>query len=79
MSFDIDTSTKTTMKKMFGKSVIMLPEKIVFASVSEAAEYLQKVGLTKCKDIKGIASHIRKVCNKKRKNAYSHQWQWHNS
>ena len=46
-----------------------------FNTLKEAALYIQKEkNITT--DCKGITSHIRAVCNNKRKTAYSHKWKW---
>lgn len=72
-------SSSDIAKRNSSKSVKMLDLNdniiCIFNSVTDAATYIQKEKqlLT---NIKGITVHIRNVCNKKRKTAYSYKWQW---
>ena len=48
---------------------------MTFNTLKKAALYIQKEkNITT--EYRGITSHIRDVCNRKRKTAYSHKWQW---
>lgn len=58
-------------RKNYSKKVQMLPENIIFSSLTEAANYLQKEGYSTAKNLKGITVHIRKACKEKTK-SYKH-------
>ena len=60
-------------KEKLGKKVKMLPEGIIFNSLHEAGNYLIQNKIAKTTNPKGVAVHIRNVCNGKKQNAYNHQ------
>lgn len=73
------TSSQELNRKRNGKPVNIIDDNgnilITFNTLKDAALYIQKEkNITT--DCKGIVSHIRDVCNKKRKTAYSHKWKW---
>lgn len=47
-----------------------------FCSLSQAAEYCIQEKLTSSSSIKGVAAHIGKVCNGKRKQTLGYKWQF---
>lgn len=60
-------------KETKSKKVIMLPENIIFNSLTDASNYLIKNNIAQTDNPKGVSVHIRNVCNGKRKTAYKHQ------
>lgn len=73
------TSSQELNRKRKGKPVNIIDDNgsilMTFNTLTEAALYIQKEkNITT--DCKGITSHIRAVCNNKRKTAYSHRWEW---
>jgi hypothetical protein len=47
-----------------------------FASVTDAAKYIQSLSPEKRKAINGIITHIAQVANGKRKTAYKYIWKY---
>lgn len=47
-----------------------------FSSLAEAGKYLIENDKTSSNNFKGVASHIGKVCNGKRKRAYDYIWKF---
>lgn len=72
-------ASQQVSKDQYGKKIIMLDKNNniikVFSSVSEAALYLKNCQKANG-GLRGVASHIRDVCNQKRKTAYSYKWEW---
>ena len=75
-------SSQEISKEYSGKPVYMLDKKDlrilkVFASMKEAAKYIQEQTNNNT-DLRGMASHIREVCQGKRKTAYGYSWKFLN-
>lgn len=70
-------TSQELMRKTYGKSIIMLPDNIVFRSLNEAAEYLRENNYTQAKSLRGIAAHIRNAA-KNRNISYTKYWQFIN-
>ena len=75
-------SSQEISKECGGKPVYMLDKKNlrilkVFASMKEAAKYIQEQTNNNT-DLRGMASHIREVCQGKRKTAYGYSWKFLN-
>ena len=75
-------SSQEISKECSGKPVYMLDKKDlrilkVFASMKEAAKYIQEQTNNNT-DLRGMASHIREVCQGKRKTAYGYSWKFLN-
>lgn len=72
-------SSQSIIKENFSRPVAMFDKKNnfikSFSSLKDAAKYLIEIEKTKC-DINGITSHIREVCNNKRKSAYTFIWRF---
>ena len=74
------TSAEAT-KKALGKTVIMLDKETekplkVFESAKDAGQYLADTEISKSKIIKGIASHVTKVCRGERTQAFGYKWKY---
>lgn len=73
-------SSTEIIKEKYGKAVYMLDKNKniinTFDSIKEAGMYIFTQGISKSKDIKGIASHIGDVCLGKRVSAYGYYWQY---
>ena len=74
------TSAEAT-KKALGKTVIMLDKETeeplkVFESAKDAGQYLADTEISKSKIIKGIASHVTKVCRGERTQAFGFKWKY---
>ena len=82
-SNDIERKSSQKISKEYnGKPVYMLDKKDlrilkVFASMKEAAKYIQEKTNNNT-DLRGMASHIREVCQGKRKTAYGYSWKFFN-
>ena len=75
-------SSQEISKECSSKPVYMLNKKDlrilkVFASMKEAAKYIQEQTNNNT-DLRGMASHIREVCQGKRKTAYGYNWKFLN-
>ena len=75
-------SSQEISKECSSKPVYMLNKKDlrilkVFASMKEAAKYIQEQTNNNT-DLRGMASHIREVCQGKRKTAYGYSWKFLN-
>ena len=75
-------SSQEISKEYSSKPVYMLNKKDlrilkVFASMKEAAKYIQEQTNNNT-DLRGMASHIREVCQGKRKTAYGYSWKFLN-
>ena len=73
-------SQKEVMTQYYGKCIGMFDLKTqellkTFSSATEAAEYLVQNNKANSR-IATISGHIRHVCNKKRKSAYSYYWEF---
>lgn len=74
-SQEINKENSSKIVAMFNKNNSQTPIKI-FSSLKEAAKFLIENNISSSQDIKGISAHIGQVCNKKRKNAYGHYWEF---
>lgn len=75
-------SSQEISKECNGKPVYMLDKKDLrilkaFTSMKEAAKYIQEKTNNNT-DLRGMASHIREVCQGKRKTAYGYSWKFLN-
>ena len=75
-------SSQEISKECSSKPVYILNKKDlrilkVFASMKEAAKYIQEQTNNNT-DLRGMASHIREVCQGKRKTAYGYSWKFLN-
>ena len=73
-------SSQEISKECSSKPVYMLDKKDlrilkVFTSMKEAAKYIQEQTNNNT-DLRGMASHIREVCQGKRKTAYGYSWKF---
>lgn len=70
-------SSQELIRKIYGKPIVMMPDNIVFSSITEAEIYLQKHGYTQAKAPSGIAIHLRNAA-KKGNTAYKKYWHFLN-
>lgn len=72
-------SSQQHAKENYSKKVLMtsLDKTKVncFPSLKDAARFLVQEGITSG-ELRGISAHIRQVCNKQRKTAYTMLWEW---
>lgn len=72
---NFDQRAKQRQKDKNGIKVKCIELNIIFNSLSEAANYMKKIGKCTAKDVKtGPSQHIHDVCKGKRKSAYGYHW-----